>query len=44
MEIDTEDSIGTVDVGSMALLGHVHQCGFDKFNALSSTLRMGSNF
>lgn len=44
LEIDTEDSIGTVDIGSMALLGHVQQCGFDKLSALSSTSRTGSNF
>lgn len=44
LEMDIEGCMGTVAVGSMAVLGHVHQCGFDKLYALSSTLRAGSNF
>lgn len=43
-EINIEGFMGTVAVGSVAVLRHVQQCGFDKLHALSSTLRPGSNF
>lgn len=44
LEINIEGCMGTAEVGPVAVLGHVHQCGFDKLYALSSPLRPGSHF